>query len=212
MVGSTFPVRDLHPSTLCRLVPAHPIAVGPPVTQRPPQVSRPRELHPQPLVKPDVRLSTHPASIIHPALGALPRMRWPSDTLGDATPLLSPRSQASSLLRVAPPLGTLSVRSPSWFGPLGTFPVVACRHPTVRQVPVVHTCASVEVMPPLRRTPAGWDTGTLQTLPRMDLRPWFRGRCARFRRVISGALACISSTSTTRSIAAPCRLAHDHGA
>ena len=124
------------------------VAVGMPVTQHPPQVSRPRALHPQPLVKPDVRLSTHPASTIPPVLVAPPRTSWPSDTLSDATPVLGPRSQASLLLRVTPPRCTLAVLSPSWCRPLVTFPGVACSHTTVRQVPVFHTWAAVEGMPP----------------------------------------------------------------
>ena len=91
-------------------------------------------------------LSTHPASIIQPVLVAPPRMSWPSDTLGDATPLLSPRYQASSLLRVAPPLGTVAVRSPSWYGPLVTFPVVATatpqydRFPCATHAPALRSC------------------------------------------------------------------------
>jgi len=41
-------------------------AVGMPVTRHPPQVSRPRELPPQPLVELDVSLSTHPAPVTQP--------------------------------------------------------------------------------------------------------------------------------------------------
>ena len=82
-----------------------------------------------------MRLSTHPASIIQPALVAPPHMSWPADTLSDATPLLGPRYQASSLLRVAPPLCTVSVLSPSWFGPLVTFPVVASATPQYDRFP-----------------------------------------------------------------------------
>ena len=174
-------------------------------------MSRPRELHPQPLVKPDVRLSTHPASIIQPVLVAPPRTSWPADTLSDATPLLSPRYQASSLLRVAPPLCTVSVLSPSWYGPLVTFPVVACTpHHRTTGSRVPHTrlrCVHATFTPD-----TVWlETGTLQTPPRMDLRPWFRCHRARFRRVISGALAFISATHTRRSIAASFHIAHDHG-
>ena len=73
-------------------------------------------------------------------------MSWPADTLSDATPLLGPRYQASSLLRGAPPLGTVSVRSPSWFGPRVTFPVVASatpqydRFPCSTHAPALRSC------------------------------------------------------------------------
>jgi hypothetical protein len=75
-------------------------------------------------------------------------MSWPSDRLIDATPLLGPHYQASSLLRVAPPLCTVSVLSPSWYGPLVTFPVVAYdqappqydRFPCSTHAPALRSC------------------------------------------------------------------------
>jgi len=42
------------------------VTVEPPVTRRPPQVSRPKELPPRPLLEPDVNLSIHPAPITQP--------------------------------------------------------------------------------------------------------------------------------------------------
>jgi hypothetical protein len=73
---------------------------------------------------------------------------WPADKVVDATPLLGPRYQASSLLRVAPPLCTVPVLSPSWFGPLVTFPVGAYapapppydRFPCSAPVPELRSC------------------------------------------------------------------------
>jgi hypothetical protein len=123
------------------------VAVGTPVTRRPPQVSRPREFHPQPLAKPDRRLSTHPASIIQPVLVAPPHtLSWPTNMLSDTTPLLGPRYQASSLLRVVPPLCTGSVLSPLWRRPLVTCPGVAFatpqydRFPCSTHLPVLRSC------------------------------------------------------------------------
>ena len=73
-------------------------------------------------------------------------MSWPTNRLSDTTPLLGPRYQASSLLRVVPPLCTVSVLSPLWLRPLVTFPVVAFatpqydRFPCSTHLPALSSC------------------------------------------------------------------------
>ena len=84
------------------------------------RLSSPGELHPEALADPDVNVSAHPAPIIQPTNrpcithGFLPFQVDPQVTLNDATPLLCPHYQASTLLRVAPPLCAASVLSILW--------------------------------------------------------------------------------------------------
>jgi hypothetical protein len=92
-------------------------------------VSRPGELHPQPLAERCVSLSTHTAPIKQtrqPSLATCLEMvngfvvltsflLWPVELRIqplDPTPLLRPHYQSSSLLRVGPPQCSASVRSP----------------------------------------------------------------------------------------------------
>ncbi len=115
--------------------------------------SRPRELHPQPLTDPCLKLSLHTARCHSMKAAAFqyyqahPGARWPGFLSGDPPPSLRGHYTASSLIRGSPPLTNASILSASCCCTC-TFSLVI-----IGQVLKFRIGAWLRFTPPVRRSP-----------------------------------------------------------